>query len=78
MIKVDTHPIDYEIGSRPLCKAEYRVAPIIKTYRMRIQVCTYTNKRIKTVTFQRRDFHENTYKPINLIVLDGGTHNKNL
>jgi hypothetical protein len=54
------------------------VAPIIKTYRMRIQVCTYTNKRIKTVTFQRRDFHENTYKPINLIVLDGGTHNKNL
>jgi len=44
-------------------------APIIKTYRMRIQMCTYTNKRIKTVTFQRRDFHENTYKPTNFIVL---------
>jgi hypothetical protein len=71
MIEVGIHHIDYEIGSHPFCKAEFRVAPVMKTYRMRIQVYTHTNKRIRAVTFQRCDLHENTYKPINFIILDG-------
>jgi len=71
MIEVGIHHIDYEIGSHPFCKAEFRVAPVMKTYRMRIQVYTHTNKRIRAVTFQRCDLHENTYKTINFIILDG-------